>query len=499
MTRVGASIAVLVFGAALSGSGCAYYNAMWSAERFAKDARRQEQRGQVAEARSSWARAAVKAESVVARHPKSRWADDALVLQAEGLSRAGSCAAAAAPILKAQETVRDPALRERVGLAAALCALSGGQPSRADAALSGALTSEDASRRSRAEYLAGEAAAMRLDYGGAVEHYRRSRVPAALPARARALLAAGRLVEAAAVVDTAGSLSLPETERAALLAELGAAAGADAASQVLDEHLRAARLPFAEQARLLIADGDRQLAEYDAAAALVRYRQAFETASPGTAEAGIARVREQRALVARATEPEHLTGVIAELTRLTREGAGGGPGAQRLLDLVSDALAAGSTPGTRFRSIELARDSLGAPALAGRLFLDLAARDPASLYAPKALVAALPLLPERRDSIVGVLDTRYGDSPYTRAFHGEASVAYAAAEDSLARELGLEVARVAPASEARVQSPRIGPRGPLLDEFPGSAPATDARPVRPPRADERATPVRDRPGQPDRP
>ena len=65
-------------------SGCAYYNAMWSAERFAKQAQRLESRGQDAEARQQWARAAVKAESVIARHPRSRWADDALVLQAEG-------------------------------------------------------------------------------------------------------------------------------------------------------------------------------------------------------------------------------------------------------------------------------------------------------------------------------------------------------------------------------------------------------------------------------
>lgn len=485
MTRVGARVAVLVLGAAVSAGGCAYYNAMWSAERFAKDARRLERRGDVAEARSYWARAAVKAESVVARHPKSRWADDALVLQAEGLARAGSCAAAAAPILKAQETVRDRALRERVGLAAAQCALTSAQPSRANAALADALASEDGSRRSRAEYLAAEAAAMRLDYAGAVAHYRRSREPAALPARARALLAAGRLVEAAAVVDTAGSQRIQETERAALLADLGAAAGADAASRALDQQLRAARLPFAEQGRLLIADGDRQLDEHDAAAALARYRQAFETAAPGTAEAGIARVREQRALVARATGPEDLAGVMAELARLTRERGGGGAGAQRLLDLVTSALAAGGTPGARFRSIELARDSLSAPELAGRLFLDFAARDPASVYAPKALIAALPLLPERRDSIVAVLDTGYGDSPYTRAFHGEPSVAYAAAEASLAEELGVELARSAPASEARVRSPRVGPRGPLLDEPSSAAPGT-------------ARPARDRPAQPAR-
>src|SRR4026207_309365 len=89
----------------------------------------------------------------------------------------------------------------------------------------------------------------------------------------------------------------------------------------------------------------------------------------------------------------------------------------------------------RVRAAERARSSLAAPTLAGALFLEVAGRDTASLYAPKALVAALPLLPEQHDSIVGLLNARYAASPYTRAFYGEPSVAYVAAEDSLAREL----------------------------------------------------------------
>jgi hypothetical protein len=152
------------------------------------------------------------------------------------------------------------------------------------------------------------------------------------------------------------------------------------------------------------------------------------------------------------------------LTRLTRTDEGA-PGGQSLLEIVRQAAATPprESPGTGFRAAELARDSLGAPLLAGQLFLDLAAMDSSSLYAPKALVAALVLLPDCRDSIAAVLDTRYRTSPYTRAFHGEASVAYAAAEDSLARELGVEVARVTLPAGARVDVPLTGPRGPWLE------------------------------------
>ena len=82
-------------------AGCAYYNRMWSAERLAREARRQEANGLQAQARINWGLAAAKAESVLVRHPRSRWADDALVLQGEALARSGACAAAGDPLERA--------------------------------------------------------------------------------------------------------------------------------------------------------------------------------------------------------------------------------------------------------------------------------------------------------------------------------------------------------------------------------------------------------------
>jgi len=145
-----------------------------------------------------------------------------------------------------------------------------------------------------------------------------------------------------------------------------------------------------------------------------------------------------------------------------------------------------TSPGEAFRSAELARDSLGAPRLAGQLFLALAATDAGSLFAPKALVAALPLVPERHDSILGVLGGTYAASPYTRALRGEASLAYGAAEDSLARQLGVQVARGPTAAAARPSALRTGPRGPWLEEPPIRA--APAAPIR----------GRERPGEPGR-
>ena len=178
---------------ALSLTGCAYYNGMWSAERLARDARRLEARGASAEARLNWGRAATKAESVLVHHPASRWADDALVLQGEGLARSGACAAAARPLARALREVDDEALRERAALAAARCALDRDvQGALAERLLDPVLASHDAHHRSQAAYLAGRAALLREDPATAAERFSHSDVPAAAPARIGALAASGR-------------------------------------------------------------------------------------------------------------------------------------------------------------------------------------------------------------------------------------------------------------------------------------------------------------------
>lgn len=482
---------------ACSSTGCAYFNSMWTAERYAKDARHLERSGRMSDARAQWALAAAKAERVAIRHPRSRWADDALTLQAEGLARSGACEEADDAIARVRQRVQDRALRERAELADAECAIAASRPTQAEAALGLPLASKDESRRSRAEYLAGQAAALRRDYGAAVMRFERSKEAAALPARTGALLAAGRIAEAAAALETITAPQF-EAERAGLLAEMGTAGGPEAASAALDKLLaRGKRLPFQEQARLLIADADRRLAHGDHDEAVIRYRRAAQVAAVSSNEAGTASVGLQRIVIARARQSSDLKPVEAELARLSLEP--GATSAKNLLELVRQAMRRGETPGAGFRAAELARDSLGAPALAGQLFLDVAARDTGSLYAPKALLAAMPMLPDRRDSIAAVLDARYAASPYTRAFHGEPSVAYAAAEDSLARELGVQVARSSASRlGARFERPIPGPRGPQLEEAE-MKPAAAAKTAPRPPVTRTPAPARDRPTAPERP
>jgi tetratricopeptide (TPR) repeat protein len=443
---------------AASATGCVYYNAMWTAERAAGQARRAEERGLEGEARGHWMRAAVKAESVHVRHPDSRWADDAWVLHAEGLVRAGSCAGARATIAVALREVADPPLRERLALIAGECALELGVPEEALRQLAPALASGDRERRAQAEYLMGRAAEARGDRATAIARYEASGNRAAARARVRVLLRMSeRVDEGLAGLAAALAGRFDETEWESLLDAAAAAAGSAAASAALDRALDRSRVPGDARARLLVADGDRLFAAGDFAAAAARYRIA-ERLAAGRPEGDRAQVRRLRATAALADDSTDLARVKEDLDRM-RSGRLG-PEASSLDALLGRVLAGDHEPVAAFRTAELARDSLRTRALAGRLFLGIAARDPASLFAAKALVAALSLVPEQRDSITAVLESAYAESPYVQAARGYISPGYTALEDSLARALGFTLGAATGLTRGRVAAPRAGPRGP---------------------------------------
>lgn len=446
---------------------CGYYNGMWSADHFAAQARRQERQGRRDEARTSWAAAAVKAESVVSHHPHGRWADAALVLQGEGLAKSGACTRAAAPLARALASVENPALRERAALAAAECSLAARNAVAAERVLGPVATSPRRARASRAAYLLGRVAEQRGDFAGAARAYARSSDREAGPARARVLLAAGRTQAALACIDTLAGREgeFGEEVWAPLLAAVGDGAGVAEASRALDRVLAAGRLRTGARARLLLGDADRLFAAESLAAADGRYEQVTALV-PDSSQAQVARVRRLRVAAAQTATLGELRSVTGQLDAWTRDGLVSAALAesqalQRLAQSVLDL--ADSPDPLPFRSAELARDSLHASRLASNLFQAFARARPVSLFAPKALLAAAALEPARRDSMIAVLDAAYAASPYARAMRGEPSPAYGAAEDSLARALGVTVEQPSPRVPAFAAAPVPGPRGPPLD------------------------------------
>lgn len=473
--------------AVLTLAGCAYYNGLWSANRLASDARKFEERGMVAEARLNWGRAAAKAETVLVHHPHSRWTDDALVLQGEGLARSGTCDAALVPLNRAIATVTDDALRERASLAAAMCAEQQGSVSDAERYLAPALESHDAGRRSKAYYISGLVAQRSGDQVLADRRFAASTQPEAATARVVALAAAGRPAAAVALVDSVARRDHDEARWSDALDSLAQSSGAVTAADALDRLLARGKLRAASRARLLLADGDRLRAARVLDRALARYAAAAKLV-PDSVESGRALVLAERAHLAQARTPGDLDSVSARLIDLAR--AGQAMGEARALQAEIQLLRREDTTEVKaFRDAEMVRDSLAAPALAAELFLRFAATHPTSLFAPKALIAAGQLVPAVLDSVDGVLRGQYAESPYTQAFHGRASPAYQAMEDSLAIALGIGRARATGAGSATlaVEPPRTGPRGPDLEGVVLAHASQRAAP------NKRPTPVR-RPG-----
>ena len=68
----------LLAGAFLLG-GCVYYNGMYNTNRMAKSARKAERDGRAFEAQGYWGQVVTKADSLVVRHPRRKYADQATV------------------------------------------------------------------------------------------------------------------------------------------------------------------------------------------------------------------------------------------------------------------------------------------------------------------------------------------------------------------------------------------------------------------------------------
>jgi hypothetical protein len=224
------------------------------------------------------------------------------------------------------------------------------------------------------------------------------------------------------------------------------------------------RLGEGARGRLLLADGARWFAAGELDSAAARFT-AVAALVPDSVEGVRARVLLLRVRGARADSLPDVAAVRGDLGHLSQSAAASMARSEvrAFDDVLRAVLVERDSEATEFRAAEYARDSLRAPRLAGRLFVMFARGHDASLFAPKALVAALPYSGEGRDSILGTLDSTYGASPYTLALRGELSPAFQAAEDSLASALGLAPVDAAVAWTGRIGLPAAGPRGPLLD------------------------------------
>ncbi len=474
--------------------GCAYYNGMYNTRRFARNAERSERAGRTSEAADRWRQVVLHADTLLARHPESRWADDAELLKGRALVALGAWPAASVALerVKGRAGTEDQ-LREAqywLGVASAGRRDYATALANFDSALASPRRDHrDAVRLARGRTLLamGRPAEALRDFdavsGGAVRFD-----------RAVAALALGRPGPAAAHADSAVGVRGVTPERwLAFVDTLGRRGGTLEADALVDRLLVAGALPAAARARLLLADGDRLAAAGLDSLALERWAATAEMA-PESDEARVATARALRHALRGPGAADREGDVRARLAALAEAGGEGGREARELLRLLraADSLAAGAVAADAlaFRAAEWLRDSIPSSPLAARGFADMAERWPASPWAPKAIVAAIAAGHPAADSLQRVLHDRYADSPYTQVAAGIPGEpeAFAAMEDSLAAALEGAVATAAEGDAAaaaaavsdddRITAQRTGNQG---RQRPTAAP---------PPAPVRAAPVR---------
>lgn len=457
--------------------GCVYYNGMYNTNRLARSAQKAERDNRPFEASNLWGQVITRAESVMVRHPRSKYAVQATVLRGLALSRLNQCQQALAPL--GQVALLPPGtLADEATLALGRCQIEAGDAASADLALSGLLDAEDKVIRNQARFHHARALRMTGHYDEAIPLLQEMRGPRAADELLLALSGAGRVEEADSLVDV--MLASGDSVRTwdSLVVVMGGQR--PGAAKTLIDRLSAQKdIVPAVKARRLYDDALR-LWPVDTARATARLRQAVEAGA--TTEGGErARLRLLRLELRRAQGVEALAAVEDSLTALSAHAAVVSSESGQLVATVTrvrvsaDSGAAGILQGDLrlFLAAESARDTLAAPHVAAELFRRIVAEWPESPYAPKALIAGQRLDSTWADSARVLLVERYSDSPYLAVLRGEEPDGYRALEDSLlafavAQPVGRAAAPGGRAAQPRPGEPTDARRRPRGPEAPGA-------------------------------
>jgi tetratricopeptide (TPR) repeat protein len=417
--------------------GCVYYNGMYNANRLANSARKAERDGRTFEANNLWGQVATKAESVVVRHPKSKYAEQAELLRGVALARLGQCDQALGPLSRLATTTRSSTdLIEDALLASGRCQMASGNLAAGDAAFVQLLESSNPDRRREARFQHGRVLRQAGQYDEALRALEGVHEPRAATERLLALAGAGRVPEALALSDSL-IVQGDTTRRWDSLLVILAQENPIAASGLVDRVQRLPKRTPELQARTYLDDGLR-LSSIDTARAARRFREA--ATAGGTGESGgrasLALVKLHLALL---SDPRELPLIVDSLKKLALRFEVTAAEIDRFASSVGDVDAAARTvtPTTPqgdlrlFLAAESAREILKSPRLAEALFRRIPEQWPFSAYAPKAILAAQQLNPAWVDSARAILDQQYYDSPYVVAIQGETTPEYRQLEDSL--------------------------------------------------------------------
>jgi tetratricopeptide (TPR) repeat protein len=466
------AVIALLAGAILLG-GCVYYNGMYNTNRLAKSARKAERDGRQFEATSLWGQVITRADSLVERHPRSKYADQAKVLRGLALARLNQCPEAVGPLGNLSLIDRTDDLTEEAALALGRCQIEMGDAAIADLVFARISESTDSARRREARFQRARALRMTGRYEEALALMREAPDPRGWNDLLLALAGTGHSDEAFALADSL--LAVHDTTLAwdSVVVTLGrqdprmasALVGRLQGDPRLTSELRARRL-YEDALRLASVDSVSSRARLEETARLPAAGESGERARLQLLRMQLAAARTLDDLAA---PGDSLAAMAGRTSGVGAEAGQIGAMVVRLRQLPDSAAPIVPRGDLRlFLGAEAARDSVGSPLLAAALFRRLADDWPVSPYAPKALLAAERLDPTDIDASLARLDSLYADSPYLAIARGEDTPAYQVLEDSLEAYAATQVV-AQPAKPGQPRRRLPGVRRPVEPDRPGES------------------------------
>lgn len=400
----------------LAVSGCAYFNGVYNARQAEKRADAALRRGRDAEAAGYFTTVAQKAETVLVRHGDSKWADDARYLAGRGWARAGRCAQAIPHLELSLADRLTTERREQAHLALAICRIDGGAFADAESLLAVVRQSKDDWRASEGAVWSARSALRRGDTEQALRYLAASGASVADWELTAAFLDRGDLVRAESLLTRRAAAGDYRPELLAALARLWQEGRRDGALAIV-ARFDSARLRPGQRARLhlTIADLLERAGEDSLAIAHFTITQRLLRDSLPGAQAEVRLAALAVRDLATLTDIENViarTSHVAEQIPLQKRLE------QNLLFVQLLMSRTDYTGASLFLAGEIARDSLGAAALAHDIFLRVVDDYANSPVAPKGLLAAAAVRQDSAEAYQRRMREQYPTSLYTLALDG---------------------------------------------------------------------------------
>ena len=416
-------------------TGCSWSNSLYHARRLSDSALKAEREERSFDAGSYWGQVAVKADSAYSRNPTGGGSREALWLRGRALARLGDCAAGSPLMERASIGALEADWRDDLLLEVARCQLLANSAAEAMLTVTPLLTSSDDRLRDQARSLAGRSLVRAERWEEAREFLADDQSIEGNWLHAMALARLGRTAEALEELDPriAAGDSLATWDD--IFRAFASVPGSSASAELRERLGRHAWVTDTVMYRWDLATAQTMMSHDSAVATMMLDRITEGPRTPATMQARmlvadrmIERVRDDSSLSAALDRIETLgrddPTMMFQAQRLT------GWGRAMLADVTSTSPGAAEGDMMLYFHATVARDTLGAPALAAWLLGRLERDWPASAYVPKALLARMQLQPDSLEVLRTRLES-YTGSPYLAFVRGQEDSRFADLEWAL--------------------------------------------------------------------